>query len=504
MQGRERKPSGTTTSLQEIAQQAIGHTSQHDGLVRRRRRAWKRWLTPLALISSDALLAALVWITASVLQGIFGRGALSVASTAAVVASVAVWIGIRWLMGLYPGYGLDAAERLRRHTYSVFIALAVVTIFATAFQVGGSLSRLLLALGFTGLLLLTPLAHGLARWRMWRLGLWGRPVVIISYADTSARTVKLLKEEWAMGYDPIAVFDRGLRSSGTRNQRASYEETMSQAEDLARVSGVDTIIFALPQTRREHLALLVRRASLSFRHVLIFPNLVGLTNSAVTARNLAGTLAVEVKYNLLNPWALRVKRVLDLGATVLGGTLVLPILLVIALFVYVESGRPVFYADWRIGRNGVLFPCVKFRTMVSGAEDVLRLMLAEDAGLREEYAKYHKLRVDPRVTRVGRFLRRTSLDELPQLWNVLRGEMSLVGPRPYLPRESDEIGEARSEILRVPPGVTGPWQVAGRNHASFDDRVLMDVYYVRDWSVWLDVVLLAGTVRAIFIDRRAY
>jgi lipopolysaccharide/colanic/teichoic acid biosynthesis glycosyltransferase len=151
----------------------------------------------------------------------------------------------------------------------------------------------------------------------------------------------------------------------------------------------------------------------------------------VTARDFAGTLAVEIKYSLLNPWAQRAKRVLDLGAKVVGGALVLPLLLVIALLVYAESGRPIFYTDWRLGKDGVSFPCIKFRTMVLGAEAVLELMLAEDAGLREECVKYHKLRVDPRVTRIGRFLRRTSLDELPQLWNVLRGEMSLVGPRPY-------------------------------------------------------------------------
>jgi lipopolysaccharide/colanic/teichoic acid biosynthesis glycosyltransferase len=142
--------------------------------------------------------------------------------------------------------------------------------------------------------------------------------------------------------------------------------------------------------------------------------------------------------------------------------------------------------------------------MAPGAEEILRLVLEEDAGLREEYARYHKLRADPRVTRVGRFLRRTSLDELPQVWNVLRGEMSLVGPRPYLPRESDEIGEAKGEILRVPPGITGPWQVSGRSHASFAERVEMDVYYVHDWSVWLDIVLLARTVRALFSDKGAY
>jgi undecaprenyl-phosphate galactose phosphotransferase len=105
---------------------------------------------------------------------------------------------------------------------------------------------------------------------------------------------------------------------------------------------------------------------------------------------------------------------------------------------------------------------------------------------------------------VGRFLRKTSLDELPQLWNVLRGEMSLVGPRPYLPRESVDIGATQSEILRVTPGMTGPWQVAGRNHTSFGERVGMDAWYVRDWSVWLDLVLLARTVQCLLVSRDAY
>jgi len=131
-------------------------------------------------------------------------------------------------------------------------------------------------------------------------------------------------------------------------------------------------------------------------------------------------------------------------------------------------------------------------------------MLDEDAEVREEYLKYHKLRDDPRVTRVGRFLRKTSLDELPQLWNVLRGEMSLVGPRPYLPRESVDIGSTQDEILRVPPGITGPWQVSGRNNTSFGERVQMDACYVHDWSVWLDVLLLARTFRTVLRSGGAY
>jgi len=140
--------------------------------------------------------------------------------------------------------------------------------------------------------------------------------------------------------------------------------------------------------------------------------------------------------------------------------------------------------------------------MVPEAEEKLQRLLEENPKLREEYLTYHKLRDDPRVTRVGRFLRKFSLDELPQLWNVFRGEMSLVGPRPYLPHESEKIGATQDEVLRVLPGMTGPWQVAGRDHASFKERVRMDAYYVRDWSVWIDLVLLARTLE-ILLKRTA-
>jgi Undecaprenyl-phosphate galactose phosphotransferase WbaP len=224
----------------------------------------------------------------------------------------------------------------------------------------------------------------------------------------------------------------------------------------------------------------------------------------VIARDFAGTFGVEIKYNLLDPWSQRLKRVMDLAATVVGGIFVLPLLVALALLVRLESRGPIFYSDKRMGRDGELFSCVKFRTMVPDAERLLHELLAENEEARKEYFKYHKLRHDPRVTSVGRFLRKTSLDELPQLWNVLRGEMSLVGPRPYLPRESDDIGVTQDEILRVTPGITGPWQVAGRNRSSFNERVEMDVSYVSDWSVWLDLVLLVRTSACVLFSRGAY
>ncbi len=465
---------------------------------------WKRRLVPAGLVLSDVVLALLLWKVASAIQGIWGQGAISAVTDAAMLPVVAVWVGLRVLLGLYPGYGLDSVEELRRHVYAVFATLAILAVFAMGSQIEDLLSRLLLFLVFLGLLLLTPFTQYFVRSGLKKVGLWGKPVVILSYKETGTNITNLLKRNWELGYDPVAIFDYRLEEMGELFEGVDQQQVLADVVDLARKRSVDTAIFAMPYTRREQLAKLVGLASANFRHVLVIPNLNGVTNSAVVARNFDGTLAVEIKYNLLNPWALRAKRLMDLFATVIGGVLVLPFLLMLALLVYLESGGPIFYKDRRMGQDGNLFSCIKFRTMVPDAEALLQRMLEEDAGLREEYLKYHKLYDDPRVTCVGRFLRKTSLDELPQLWNVLRGEMSLVGPRPYLARESMEIGISQNEILRAPPGITGPWQVAGRNHTSFGERVQMDAYYVRDWSVWLDLVLLTRTIKTVVLGRGAY
>jgi Undecaprenyl-phosphate galactose phosphotransferase WbaP len=493
-----------STEVVRPGTEAIESLSRDGMFVRRWVRSRSQQLVALVLVSSDILLALAIWQVAFILQGVWGHGSLSLASVASMVPNAVVWVGLRAALGLYPGYGLSQVEELRRQTFALFATLAITTVFAFASQVSDSLSRVLLFAWSGSLVLLAPLTRYFVKRAMMKLGFWGKLVVVLGARQAGAHVLEGLRREWQLGFKPFAVFDNRIYPAGGMLEGVPYGGTLADAETLARRCGVDTAIFAMPYTKREHLARFVDSARGSFRHVLIIPDLAGITNSAVVARDLAGTFGVEIRHNLLDPWAQRSKRVLDIGATLIGGALILPLLLMLSLLVLMESGRPVFYTDKRMGRDGKLFSCVKFRTMVPDAEDLLQRMLAEDPEMREEYLKYHKLREDPRVTLVGRFLRKTSLDELPQLWNVLRGEMSLVGPRPYLPRESVDIGATQSEILRVTPGITGPWQVAGRNHTSFGERVGMDAWYVRDWSVWLDLVLLARTVQCLLVSRDAY
>ena len=168
-----------------------------------------------------------------------------------------------------------------------------------------------------------------------------------------------------------------------------------------------------------------------------------------------------------------------------------------------NKGRIIF-AHRRVGKGGKLFPCYKFQSMVPDAQKRLEEYLAENPEARKEWEESFKLTNDPRVTKLGAFLRKTSLDELPQLWNVLMGDMSLVGPRPIVTKEIERYGDYIREYYMVPPGITGMWQVNGRSDTTYEERVAMDTWYVRNWSIWIDLVYLFKTVKTVFTGKGAY
>ncbi len=197
------------------------------------------------------------------------------------------------------------------------------------------------------------------------------------------------------------------------------------------------------------------------------------------------------------------KRAFDIFAAAIFGVLLSPLILIIVLLIRIE-GEPVLFRHKRIGQNGQVFHCLKFRTMVHNAEHVLRDVLRDHSELRDEWTQNHKLRNDPRITPVGRFLRLTSLDELPQLWNIVQGHMSLVGPRPVVRAELLRYGRNVAHYLAVRPGLTGLWQVKGRSNTSYRRRVAMDTYYVLNQSVLLDLRILAATAGAVWRRAGAY
>lgn len=191
------------------------------------------------------------------------------------------------------------------------------------------------------------------------------------------------------------------------------------------------------------------------------------------------------------------KRGLDVALASAAIVFLLPLFLLLVAVLLVAQGRPIFIRHSRVGRGGASFPCLKFRSMVTNSEAVLREYLATNHNAAEEWRETHKLKNDPRITALGHFLRKSSVDELPQLFNVLRGDMSLVGPRPIVRDEIVRYGAFIEDYLRVRPGITGLWQVSGRSDISYQQRVSLDVRYVREWSLWKDVVIMLKTIPAL-------
>lgn len=179
-------------------------------------------------------------------------------------------------------------------------------------------------------------------------------------------------------------------------------------------------------------------------------------------------------------------------------------MVIIAILIRLDSeGQSIFSQD-RVGRKWKNFKCYKFRTMYNDAEERLQELLADDEGARKEWKEFWKLKDNPCVTKTGKFLRETSLDELPQLFNVLKGEMSLVGPRPYLPDEVNKVDENMNICFSVLPGITGLWQVSGRSGTSYNYRIGIDLWYVRNWNLWLDIVILFKTMGVVLSKEGAH
>ena len=179
------------------------------------------------------------------------------------------------------------------------------------------------------------------------------------------------------------------------------------------------------------------------------------------------------------------------------------------LFIFIackirKDGGPAFYSHERIGKNGKPFQCIKFRSMIINSQEVLEELLANDEEAKAEWERDFKLRNDPRVTPIGKFIRKTSLDELPQLINVLKGEMSLIGPRPVIEEEKKYYGKHWDEFLSIKPGMTGLWQVSGRNDTTYDERVSLDIKYIRNWTLWMDIKIVFKTIGIIFNPKGAY
>ncbi len=323
-------------------------------------------------------------------------------------------------------------------------------------------------------------------------GQMARRVLLIGDNAESATFAAMFADDPRLGYAIVAQVDPA--------QAADPQDLTTQVLTAARQLEANGVIIAATAIDMRSSNRLIRDLVEAGIHVELSSTLADIASDRLTVRPLGRVPVVYVEPRHRHGWRAGAKRAFDL--LVAGAVLAVlsPVLGAIALAVRLDSPGPVLFRQERVGKDGEPFKVLKFRTMVTNAEELLANLMAQSEGAGPLF----KMKRDPRVTRVGSFLRKTSLDELPQLWNVLRNEMSLVGPRPALRSEMAEWSDELYARLRVKPGITGMWQVSGRSSTTFEEYTRLDLYYVDNWSLVVDLAILVKTIPAVVASRGAY
>ncbi len=348
------------------------------------------------------------------------------------------------------------------------------------------------------------LGRWLARAFLTERGLWAIPTALAGNYAAVLRLVPALQAESYLAYDVQHAF----LPDATEAQIAEFEKLYPAARlcgALDDLISADNYIFFCPDGGTAAQADMLAQLEKSHARFAYIPPAEGyfLYNAAPKKFFGCGIIALESGDPLLPELGRFLKDVLDRVGAAVAIVLLSPVLILIARAIR-KDGGPAMYGHTRIGKDGKPFKCLKFRSMVVNAQEILHDLLENNPDMRKEYEETYKLKNDPRVTKIGKFLRKTSLDELPQLFNVLQGHMSLMGPRPIVEDERKYYAEKISEYLSVRPGMTGLWQVSGRSDTGYGQRVYLDSWYVRNWSLWNDVIIFFKTILVVLKRKGAY
>jgi Undecaprenyl-phosphate galactose phosphotransferase WbaP len=454
----------------------------------------------LALTDSVGLLIS---VAAGVLLKELVHGPFDTAGYVRLWPFLFVFICVYGAIGLYSGVALSPPEELRRAT--LCSTLTFLFLAATTVSLRSATSYFTWRLGVTLSLsiVLFPLLRAALRRAVGTSSWWGYPTVVFGAGRAGMNAVKAMIKEPGLGLKPIAVVDDSVDEYGERCG-VPIIRSWDLAHQLSRSHGSIYAVVTPPLPDNCTNLETVERNHRRFSHTLLIPDILGFSNLWINPKNLGGILGLEVQPQIFLFHSRLTKRLLDLTLVLLAAPFLLPLAVTIAFLIKLDSDGPVFYWQRRIGRDGKTFEALKFRTMVTNAAEVLEKYLEQDPAANSDWVLYRKIRNDVRKTRIGAFLRSTSLDEIPQLWNVLRGDMSLVGPRPIVSAEIERYGAQFEIYKKVAGGVTGLWQVSGRNDTSYQERVDLDVFYVRNWSVWLDLCILFRTIETVCFRKGAY
>lgn len=419
------------------------------------------------------------------------------------LAFTVIMLVVYWAEGLY------SSKRKRSAFHEVYIIIRGAITGVAALYILSLLYRAVLLsrlipvyAGLATVLLLTGArsAERVIQGRLRKKGIGVQRVLIVGAGEVGRMVMRNIAAQPELGYQTVGFVDdkpeRGSRDLGRFKGLGSTD----QIAELVTLHGVDMVIVALPWLAHRKILGIVSQCEHLNVAVRIVPDLFQMSLSQVDIDDLNGIPLIGTKSPVIMGWNLAIKRALDVVVSGLALVLLSPLLLLIGLLIKIDSPGPVVFAQQRIGRGGKPFTVYKFRTMRLGAEEEQESLQA----FNEVKGPMFKMKADPRCTPLGRILRRISFDELPQLYNVLRGEMSIVGPRPPLPGEVQQYQEWHKRRLDILPGLTGLWQVSGRSDLTFDDMVLLDIYYIENWSLLLDLRIVLKTIPSLILARGAY
>ncbi len=426
-------------------------------------------------------------------------------------------LGINYELRILLFYGIVQlmVGRYRNNVLLIWDEIRLIIISHCWFFVGVLLFFKICSLSIVLWLLVLALTTALmsivfARYsRIWLRKLFKKNVLVIGIGHTAEKLWNVCRG------NRFSLMDvRGFIScNDTKRLPTIYQQeevvkehvySFDDMEEVILKEKIQSVIIAIPQIHKKDLEQIVAGLRNRVKEIKVLPSFNNLVTFDTRVDDFDGLLLISTAQTEINIWVRLGKRILDICGGIAGCLVLLP------LYFYVrrknhQSGDydPVFFKQKRIGKNGKEFTIYKFRTMVPNAEKILDELMEKDPAIREEYTKNKKLKNDPRITKAGHFLRKTSLDEFPQFINVLKGDMSLIGPRPYLPREKEDMGIYYDIIIQMKPGLTGMWQTHGRSDVDFEDRLALDEYYYRNYNLWLDVTLLVKTVRTMLAGSHA-
>jgi Undecaprenyl-phosphate galactose phosphotransferase WbaP len=451
---------------------------------------------------SDLMAIMLSFGTGFFLVNLYNMSLINFKSFVTYWPYLPVFILIFQACGLYPGVSLAPADEFRNFfvaslmgfggiIFSRYIEDQEFGAISVAFIIGFMFSSFILLSCRSGMHFILRKTH-----------LGGIPAVIYGNNTTAHLVVDQLLDSMKTGYIPVLILDSQTELDWYREVPVIHD--INLGPEIVKQYNIKMAIVAMPELDEYALTRLLNYSVSAFRYNVLIPDFFKATNIWMDIRDFNGILGFVTSHRLKMFWNLAVKRLMDVSLTIIGGLMLMPLFLLIALIIKCSSPGPVLYRHLRLGKNGAHFRAFKFRSMVIDAEARLNKLLMENPQMREEWEASHKLKDDPRVTKIGKFLRRTSFDEFPQLINILKGEMSLVGPRPVVDDEESKYGEDFKRIFSVKPGLTGLWQVSGRSDTDYNERVSFDTYYLQSWSVWLDMWILYKTVAAVIQGKGAY